>query len=182
MTERQPVPEATLADTEHGRTPTSDGWFVVNLTDAFGFRNPSSGAVLPLEGDDHRFPGVGINVHLLEPGQQSCRYHEEDAQEGFLVLHGACLLLVEEQERELRQWDFFHCPGGTRHVFVGAGEGLCAILMIGARPAEERIHYPVSEVAAGHGASVTEATDVPDEAYADWPGPWQPGRPLWPPR
>lgn len=180
MTERRPVPEASLAETAHGRTPTSDGWFVLNLADSFAFHNPHSGAVLPLEGDDHRFPEVGINVHVLEPGQQSCRYHEETGQEGFLVLHGECLLLVEEQERPLRRWDFFHCPGGTRHVFVGAGDGPCAILMVGARPAEERIHYPVSEVATRHGASVARATDEPREAYADWPGAWEPTRPPWP--
>ena len=72
------------------------------------------------------------------------------------------------------QWDFFHCPGGTRHVFVGAGDGPCAILMIGARPARNAILYPVSETAARHGASVAVETAVPREAYADWPGPFAP--------
>lgn len=181
MSERRPVPEAELADTEHGRTPTSEGWFVVNLGEALAVGNPHSGTVIPLEGDEHRWPDLGINVHVLEPGQQSCRYHEESGQEGFLVLHGECLLLVEEQERRLRRWDFFHCPGGTRHVFVGSGGGPCAILMIGARPADERLHYPVSELAARHGASVTTPTDLPDEAYAGWPGPWKPSGPAWPP-
>jgi quercetin dioxygenase-like cupin family protein len=37
-------------------------------------------------------------------------YHREKAQEGFLVLSGECLLVVEGEERPLRQWDFFHCP------------------------------------------------------------------------
>ena len=40
-------------------------------------------------------------------------HHRENAQEGFLVLSGECLLIVEEEERRLRAWDFFHCPGGT---------------------------------------------------------------------
>ena len=97
-----------------------------------------------------------MNVHILLPGQQACRYHQESAQEDFLVLAGECLLIVEEQERPLRQWDFVHCPGGTRHVFVGAGEGPCAVLMIGARPEPTDIHYPVSEVAGRHGASVDD--------------------------
>ena len=44
-----------------------------------------------------------------------------------------CLLLVEGEERRLRQWDFVHCPPWTEHVFVGAGEGPCVILMVGAR-------------------------------------------------
>lgn len=180
MTERSPVPEATLVDTEHGRSPASDGWFVLNLAAAPSRRNEHSGAFIELEGEGTSRWDVGINVHVLEPGQQASRYHEESTQEGFLVLHGECLLLVEEQERPLRQWDYFHCQGGTRHVFVGAGDGPCAILMLGARSDDSRIHYPVSEVAARHGASVDTATDQPREAYADWPGPWEPFRLPWP--
>ncbi len=180
MSEREVVPEAAVTETEHGRRVTSEGWFVLNVADAVAHHNQHSGSVVAFEGDEHRWPDLGINVHVLHPGQQACRYHEESGQEGFLVLHGECLLLVEEQERPLRQWDFFHCPGGTRHVFVGAGDGPCAILMIGARPDDERIHYPVSDVARRHGASVDTPTDHPREAYAGWPGPWEPTRPDWP--
>ncbi len=180
MSERVPVPEASLAETEHGTAVTSEGWFVLSLGDAVAHRNEHSGAFIELEGNENRRWDVGVNIHVLEPGQQACRYHEESAQEGFLVLHGECLLIVEEKERHLRQWDFFHCPGGTRHVFVGAGEGSCAILMLGARAADLQIHYPVSETAARHGASVETATDHPREAYADWPGSWEPCRLPWP--
>jgi uncharacterized cupin superfamily protein len=88
-------------------------------------------------------------------------------------------LIVEEEERRLRQWDYFHCPAGTSHVFVGGGDGPCAILMIGARP-DEPIRYPVSDVAAAYGASVATETTVPDEAYADWPGEFRPVRLPWP--
>lgn len=175
-----PAPEARLEDTPHGRRAASEGWFVLSLRDAFAEGNEACGAWYPLESDDHRWPDFGANVHVLEPGQVACRYHQESAQEGFLVLQGECLLIVEEQERRLRQWDWFHCPGGTRHVFVGAGDGPCAILMIGARPADNDIHYPVSEAAARHGASVAMPTDLPREAYADWPGPFTPRRPSWP--
>jgi hypothetical protein len=64
-------------------------------------------------------------------------------------------------------------------VFVGAGEGACAVLMIGSRR-EDAAHYPVSSVAAKYDASVKQETDEPDEAYADWrreprrptPNPW----------
>jgi hypothetical protein len=52
-------------------------------------------------------------------------------------------------------------------VFVGAGDGPCAVLMIGSRRRDEA-HYPVSDVAAKYDASVTSATDRPAEAYADW--------------
>ena len=53
--------------------------------------------------------------------------------------------------------------------------------MLGARPEVERIRYPVSEAAATHGASVAKETSVPDEAYADWPGDYEPVRLPWPP-
>jgi Cupin domain len=94
----------------------------------------------------------------------------------FLVLAGACTLIVEEQERSLRQWDYFHCPPNTRHIFVGAGDGPCAILMIGLRREVDTLRYPVSEVAAKYGVSVVTKTEEPDEAYADWPGEYVPTR------
>ena len=53
-------------------------------------------------------------------------FHHEDAQEGFLVLLGECLFVVEEQERPLRQWDYFHCPPGAGHIIVGAGDSPCS--------------------------------------------------------
>jgi hypothetical protein len=48
------------------------------------------------------------------------------------------------------------------------------------RPKEETLRYPVSEVAAKYGVSVAEETEEPDEAYADWPGEFQPVRLPWP--
>ena len=85
-------------------------------------------------------------------------YDAESGQENFLVLAGTCLLVVEEQERPLRAWDFVHCPSGTAHVFVGTGDGPCVILMVGARRAGGSILYPRSEVALGHDAAVTTET------------------------
>jgi hypothetical protein len=64
------------------------------------------------------------------------------------VLSRECRLLVEGEERLLRQWDFFQSPAGTEHIFVGAGEGPCVILMTGVRPEDMRVLYPVSELAA----------------------------------
>ena len=58
------------------------------------------------------FPQLGINVTVLEPGQATL-YHAESSQEAFIVLSGECRLLVEDDERLLRPWDFFHtCPRG----------------------------------------------------------------------
>ncbi len=82
------------------------------------------------------------------------------------MLSGECKLLVEGEERLLRPWDFFHCPAGTPHIFVGAGDGPCVILMAGARTEHEGLFYPVSVLAAQYGASVDEETSDPDHAYA----------------
>ena len=81
------------------------------------------------------------------------------------MLSGECRLLVEGEERLLRPWDFFHSPPGTEHIFVGAGDGPCVILMAGARLKEEQLHYPVSELAARYGASVEEETSDFEQVY-----------------
>ena len=171
--------EATFDETPYGKNPASEGWFVLNLDDALAVRRAKGGAIYPLEPQGQSFTGFGLNVHVVWPGEPNAMYHSEGAREAFLVLSGECTLIVEEQERPLRQWDLFHCPAGTRHIFVGAGDGPCAILMIGARP-DEPLLYPVSEVAAKYGASVAKETPNPDEAYADWPPEFDLVRLPWP--
>ena len=124
----------------------------------------------------HRFPQLGVTLQVLQPGQSSGLYHAETAQEDFLVLAGECLLVVEGEERPLRAWDFVHCPPGTAHVFVGAGDGPCVIFMTGARRPGKEIVYPSSDIARRHGAGVEQETRSPAEAYAPFPH-WQPERP-----
>jgi uncharacterized cupin superfamily protein len=175
-----PVKESSSEETPYGRYVTSEGWFVLNLADALALRNEEKGgAMYPLEPRVSPFGDFGVKVRIVQPGVPNALYHAEGAQEGFLVLSGECTLIVEEEERLLRQWDYFHCPADTRHVIVGAGDGPCVILMIGGRP-EERLLYPVSEVAAKYGASAAKQTDDGDEAYADWPGEYVPARVAWP--
>jgi uncharacterized cupin superfamily protein len=170
-----------MEDTRFGRNPATEGWFVLNLGDALAVRNEvKGGAVYPLEPEGEPFTDLGVNVRVIWPGEPSALYHSESVREAFLVLSGECTLVVEEEERRLRQWDFFHCPAGTRHIFVGAGDGPCAILMMGGRSKDATLHYPVSEVAAKHDASVAQDTPNPDEAYADWPGEFKPVRLPWP--
>src|SRR5205807_8937944 len=100
----------------------------------------------------------------------------ETAQEDFLVLAGTCLLLVEGEVRELHAWDFVHCPPGTEHVFVGAGDGPSIVPMAGARKGDLTFTYPVAEVAQRHGAGVDTETKEPTEAYAG-AAPWEFARP-----
>lgn len=171
--------EAKLEMGRYGLLPASAGWFVLNLDEAEWCSSAKYGTWCGFESPAAPFEGLGVNVHVLQPGQPACLYHRENQPEAFLVLAGECLLIVEEEERRLRPFDFFHCPPGTKHVFVGAGKGPCAILMIGRRDEEEHIHYPVSELAQRHGAGVREETDSPQVAYACSP-PRLPAPPAWP--
>jgi uncharacterized cupin superfamily protein len=154
----------------HGLVPDGEGWFVLNAREARWSDWGPLGVYLSFEGK-RRFPQLGININVLEPGQSLGRYHAENAQEDFLVLAGTCVLIVEEEERELRAWDFFHSPPRTAHMIVGAGSGFSVVLAVGARGLSRKgLVYPVSEVAAKHGVSVKKETTDPSQAYADLPG------------
>jgi uncharacterized cupin superfamily protein len=153
--------------------------FILNVADAPALTHPRRATMIDFEPDEAPWPDTGVNIQVLQPGQPNARYHSEPVQEDFLVLHGECIAILDGEERPLRQWDFLHCPAGTEHVFVGAGDGPCAVLMIGSRR-EEAAYYPVNEVAAKYDASTPEETDDPAVAYADWrkeprrpaPNPW----------
>ena len=117
------VQEARLERTEYGLAPATEGWFAVNVRDAAWMTDEVFGDACVIEGEAVAFPQVGYTLAVLQPGQPNGMYHREDDQEDFLVLSGECLLLVEGEERRLQAWDFVHCPGGTEHIFVGAGRG-----------------------------------------------------------
>jgi hypothetical protein len=96
-----------------------------------------------------------------------------------------------------RQWDFVHCPAGTQHVIVGAGELPCTVFAVGAlehHTTGARVDgtlqgtvdwgaYTVDEAALRHGAGVEEETTDAEVAYARFPEPeptryrdgWLPG-------
>ena len=171
------VGEARLERLATGLAPVSDGWFVVNVPDAAWVTSPVGGDACIFESDRVEFGQMGFTIAVLQPGQSGGFYHREANQEDFLVLAGECLLLIENEERALKAWDFVHCPPQTEHAFVGAGDGPCAIFMAGAREGwpEKGIVYPRSELALRHGAGVEQETTTPAEAYASRPA-WQPGR------
>src|SRR5438045_1109562 len=125
------VPEAPLEETEHGRFAAGDGWFVLNMREARWFhRGHGFEAGVEARGG---FPQIGISLVVLAPGEPMAMYHWETDQEDFLVLSGEALLVVEGEERPLRRWDLVHCPPGTKHVVIGAGDGPCLVLAAGAR-------------------------------------------------
>ena len=165
------VPEAPLESTKFGLRPGGPGWFIVSAREIRWRDTGALGRYCDFEGK-RRFPDFGINISVLQPGQSLAMYHRESTQEGFLVLAGNCLLIVEDEERPLEQWDFFHCPPQTDHVIIGAGDGPSVVLAVGARGRRRKgLVYPVSEVALKHGAGVEEeTTDASEvyEGYSDW--------------
>ena len=140
------VPEAELKKTEAGLIPQGEGWFVVNARDVSWIRSEERGQDTDFEGGQE-WAHLGFRIQILSPGQRGL-YQGERGQEDFLVVSGECVLVIEGEERRLKAWDFVHCPPWTQHIFVGAGDGPCAIVMVGARDGSSDILYPVNEVAA----------------------------------
>jgi uncharacterized cupin superfamily protein len=167
------VPESELVRTEHGLVPKGQGWFVVNARETQWWERPGRGVLCEFEGAGFEeaadFVQLGINLTRLAPGEPMAMYHWEADQEDFLVLAGEALLIVEGEERTLRQWDLVHCPPGTKHTLVGAGVGPCLILAVGARDRSTGADwgaYTVDDAARRHGAGVDRETADPKEAYA----------------
>jgi uncharacterized cupin superfamily protein len=176
--------EARLERITHGVAPVTEGWFVVNAADAQWIHHPDFGWQCPFEAngpvvrqrDDLEpvgFPQVGVNLSVLEKGKPKGLYHREGQQEDFLVLRGECLLIVEGEERPLEQWDFFHSPPGTEHVFVGTSDEPCLLLAVGIRLGYPDLFYPRNETAVRHGAAAQQETESGRKAYAPH-GHWQP--------
>lgn len=176
------VPEAPLEQTEHGLLLAGEGWFVLNAREAAWGRCEGRGKWPLLESKRAMFPQLGVGLTVLEPGEPMAMYHWETDQEDFLVLSGEALAIVEGQERPLRQSDFLHCPAGTNHVIVGAGDGPCVVFAVGSREkhtyrtpdgtiegTDDWGAYTVDEAALRHGAGVEEETNDANVAYARFP-------------
>ena len=119
---------ARIEETATGLVPADDGWWVLNLAEVGWSSVPGGGTWCSFEAPDARSPNLGIGVHVLQPGETPGKYHAESEQEGFLVLSGECLAIVEGEERRMGPWDYLHCPPGTAHITIGAGAGPCAIV------------------------------------------------------
>ena len=172
------VEEAQLERVGSGLAPVSDGWFVVNARDAAWIRHDTFGLRCTFEtgGPVARSraglaPAVwrqlGFQLSVLAPGQPSTLYHEEPGnEENFLVLAGECTAFVERETRRLKQWDFVHCPPGTKHSFRGAGESECVLLCVGARVTNQVRYHPTPLT-----ESVERVVESGAEAYAPY-GHW----------
>jgi uncharacterized cupin superfamily protein len=166
------VAEASLEETENGLVPRGEGWFVLNARDARWVDAKGRGVFCPFESEQQYFPQLGINLRVLGQGEPMAMYHWEADQEDFLLLFGEAVLILEGEERPLRQWDFVHCPAGAKHAIVGAGETPCVIVAVGARDRSTGPDwggYSMDEAAIRHGAGVEQETTEPKQAYARFP-------------
>jgi uncharacterized cupin superfamily protein len=165
------IPEAQLESTEHGLVPKGEGWFILNARDGAWRHADGRGAVCDLEGEPE-FPQLGIHLFVLSPGEPMSMYHWEADQEDFLVVSGEALLIIEGEERPLRQWDFVHCPPKTNHTIVGAGDDPCVVVAVGARAHADSPDwggYPVHQAALRQNAGVEQETNRGVEAYSRVP-------------
>ena len=152
------VPESQLEQTAEGLVAKTDGWFVLNARESRWYHVEGRSAFCDFEGELD-FTQLGINISVLGPGELMAMYHWEADQEDFLVVSGEAVLIIEGEERPLRQWDFVHCPPNAKHTIVGAGDGPCVVVAVGAREHDGKPDwggYTVDEAAAparrvGHG-------------------------------
>jgi mannose-6-phosphate isomerase-like protein (cupin superfamily) len=169
------VPEAKPERSEGGGLVVrSPGWFVLNARDARWFDKPGQGWSVPFTGVDEYeaetfYPMLGMAIRVVPKGEPTGTYHWETEAEGFLVLHGEGVLIVEGQERPLKQWDFVHCPPETKHAFAGAGDEPMVLLCASSRQFQKDGpwgFYCADETAAKYNASSPEDTQENDVADA----------------
>ena len=168
--------------TEHGLVPKGQGWFVLNARDAQWWER--EGPRSPLRVRGRRLRGCArLRAARDQPHRPRPRRADGDVPLGRRTRRTsscwcgeAVLVMIEGEERQLRTWDFVHCPAGTQHVIVGAGDEPCVLLCVGARGRSTGSQwgaYTVDEAALRHGAGVERETTEPREAYSRF----SPGRP-----
>jgi uncharacterized cupin superfamily protein len=162
------VSEARVDETEHGLVPVSDGWFVLNAKDV-RWQKLANAAFANFSGEI-RWEQLGFGIDCLGPGQPMSAHHWEIDQEDFLVVAGSGTVVIEGEERPLKQWDLVHCPPGTAHTIVG---GPLVVVSVGSRERQTGAGdkwgmYVADPLAAKYGASVETDTPDPEVAYRDW--------------
>ena len=189
------VSEARLEQVASGLAPITPGWFVVNTADAAWTNNDAYGGVCIFESDEfvlrgrpdltaYEKPHAGFTIRVVPPGQPATLYHAESVQEDFLVIQGECVLIIEDEERHLRPWDFVHCPPMTAHTFVATEDGPCVLIATGNRRDDLERVSPRSETALRYDAGSDVDTTEPErrgrwevKRPKHWDElPWAPGR------
>ena len=176
--------EARLEHVASGLAPVTPGWFVVNAADAAWVSNEEwTGGVCIFESDEFVLrgrpdlteyvkPNAGFTLRVVPPGRIASLYHAESVQEDFLILQGECTLIIEDEVRPLRAWDFVHCPPMVGHTIVNIGERACIFVATGNRRDDLERVYPASETAQRYDAGSKVTTENPERR-----GSWEVRRP-----
>ncbi len=155
--------EAQIEKTPEGQVPADDGWFIRNLGELAWETVPGFGVWRDL--------GVGLHVHVLQPGEAPGYYHAEEAGRG-----SSCSAASASPSSRARSGG---CAGGTTctprpaptHITVGSGDEPCAILMFGSPDPSRKVEWIADETAA-RPRGERRADDRPgDEAYGERPEP-----------
>ncbi len=162
------VPEAKLEQLPEGLGAEGPGWFVLNARDARWWERQGLGRWCDLEGDGD-FAQLGMRIAVIR-ARRAERHVSRRERPGELPRR---LRRVRARHRRRgaapEGLGLRPLPAVDGHVFVGAGDGPCVIVTVGARTGDDEILYPVNDVAATHGASVAAETPFPKEAYAPYP-------------
>ena len=79
----------------------TDTWYIRNLRE-FEWEHADGRGALSELGDD-KSRQIGINLFALGPGEPMAMYHWEADQEGFLVLSGEAILIIDGENPKLAQ-------------------------------------------------------------------------------
>ena len=110
--------EATIED----GVPTTAGWFVDQCARrAMDAQRDARGLQVRRRGPRALRPS-GHRPVLDRSGQADDAVPPRGRPGGLPRPAGWCVLVIEGEERTLRAWDFVHCPPGTAHTIVAAGD------------------------------------------------------------
>ena len=142
---------------------TDSGAYVVNARDVLWRQREGLGRWADLEGD-RNFDELGFQLVVVQPGEPVCMYHGESEQEDCLVVAGECTLVIEGEERRLKQCGLRALPTVDR-ITISLAQATDRARSSWWAPREpeggEGIICPVDDIAAKHGASVETETPEP---------------------
>lgn len=92
---------------------------------------------------------IYVNIDIVPPKAYSTKYHSHSQQEEFfLILSGAGVLRLNNEEYSVKQGDFISKVAGKNiaHTFYNASEENLVILDIGTNEKEDTCYYPDEDV------------------------------------
>ena len=157
--------------TEHGLVPKGDGWFALNRARRAGARRQD--AVRSRNSRVSRSSRSSASTSSSSGQASPCRCTTGGRPGGLpRACVGQALLIVEGEERPLRQWDRALPRGDKAHDRPAPVTDRLTVLAVGAREHQTGADwggYTIDEAALRHYAGVEDQTNDPEQAYAPVP-------------